>query len=226
MIRYAIIVAGGSGSRFGSEIPKQFLLLAGKPVLANTLERFFATDPTIQLIVVLPSSEISRWKKLIQTHSIQTPHTIVEGGKSRFQSVHNGLKSIPNTNPTETLVAIHDGVRPLISPDIIERSFVVAAEKGSAVVAVPSKDSMRILSGDTNQALDRSLLRIIQTPQTFQFSILLNAFEHPERPDFTDDASVVEAAGFSITLVEGNYSNLKITTPEDLKIAETLLKVV
>jgi 2-C-methyl-D-erythritol 4-phosphate cytidylyltransferase len=220
MKRYAIIVAGGSGSRFGSAVPKQFLILNGKPVLARTLEKFYKADASISIHLVLPATEISRWKELCIEYTISIPHKIIEGGNSRFQSVRNGLHSISDLHG---LVAIHDGVRPLVTSEIINTSFNVASEKGSAIAAVSSKDSVRIISEEKSQALDRSKLRIIQTPQTFQLSLILKAFEQEERSDFTDDASVAEAAGFEISLIEGSYSNIKITTPEDLILAECLL---
>lgn len=221
MKKYAIIVAGGSGSRFGSSVPKQFLILNEKPVLAHTLEKFYKADASTSIRLVLPISEISRWKELCIEHTINIPHEIIEGGNSRFQSVRNGLHSISDS---VGLVAIHDGVRPLVTSEIINTSFNVAKEKGSAIAAVASKDSVRIISEEKSQALDRSKLRIIQTPQTFQLSLILRAFEQEERPDFTDDASVAEAAGFEITLIEGSYSNIKITTVEDLKIASVLME--
>lgn len=223
MKRFAIIVAGGSGSRFGSEIPKQFLLLKGKPVLAHTIEKFHKTDASISIRLVLPAPQISRWKELCTTFNIETPHLIVEGGNSRFQSVKKGLQSIlPNEVEPDSVVAIHDGVRPLVEQQVIELSYTKAAELGNAITSVLSKDSVRIVEGKKNKALDRSQIRIIQTPQTFQLSAILKAFQQPESPSFTDDASVAEAAGITIHLIEGSYSNIKITTPEDLTLAELL----
>jgi 2-C-methyl-D-erythritol 4-phosphate cytidylyltransferase len=212
--KYAIIVAGGSGSRMKSDIPKQFIEIGGLPILTHTLKRFKEAEPDIELILVLPESQFEYWNQLCDKYPT-VPHILVSGGHTRFQSGLNGLKTIDN----EGLVAIHDGVRPFVSPAIIQESFKVAAEKGTAVVSVPSKDSVRV----NGQAIDRSTVRLIQTPQTFQVSLIKKAFETEELSTFTDDASVAEHAGFEIHLTEGNYENIKITTPEDLLWAEVLL---
>jgi 2-C-methyl-D-erythritol 4-phosphate cytidylyltransferase len=212
--KYAIIVAGGSGSRMKSDIPKQFIEIGGLPILIHTLKRFKEAEPDIELILVLPESQFEYWNQLCDKYPT-VPHRLVSGGSTRFQSGLNGLKTIDN----EGLVAIHDGVRPFVSPAIIQESFKVAAEKGTAVVSVPSKDSVRV----NGQAIDRSTVRLIQTPQTFQVSLIKKAFETEELSTFTDDASVAEHAGFEIHLTEGNYENIKITTPEDLLWAEVLL---
>jgi 2-C-methyl-D-erythritol 4-phosphate cytidylyltransferase len=209
--KYAIIVAGGSGSRMKSDIPKQFIEVGGFPVLMHTLKRFKEADSTIELIVVLPESQFEFWSELCSIYAT-VPHQLVKGGKTRFQSGLNGLQVIGN----EGLVAIHDGVRPFISIDIINESFRIAAEKGTAIVSVPSKDSVRV----NGQAVDRSTVRIIQTPQTFQIPLIKKAFETEELSTFTDDASVAEYAGFKINLIDGNYENIKITTPDDLLWAE------
>jgi 2-C-methyl-D-erythritol 4-phosphate cytidylyltransferase len=219
MKKYAIIVAGGSGSRMKSDLPKQFIEIGGLPILMHTLKRFKEADAEIELILVLPESQFEFWKELCETHQAvvkNLPHTLVAGGKSRFQSGKNGLQAIEN----EGLVAIHDGVRPFVSSEIINESFRIAKEKGTAVASVASKDSVRV----SGQSIDRSTVRLIQTPQTFQISLLKKAFETPELATFTDDASVAEYAGFEIQLIEGNYENIKITTPEDLLWAEVLLK--
>jgi 2-C-methyl-D-erythritol 4-phosphate cytidylyltransferase len=213
--KYAIIVAGGSGSRMESDIPKQFIEVGGLPILMHTLQRFKEADSTIEIILVLPESQFDYWKELCQKYKT-VPHQLVAGGKTRFQSGQNGLKVIDN----EGLVAIHDGVRPFVSTKIINESFKIASEKGTAVVSVPSKDSVRV----NGQAIDRSTVRLIQTPQTFQILFIKKAFETEELSTFTDDASVAEHAGFEINLIEGNYENIKITTPEDLLWAEVLLK--
>lgn len=212
--KYAIIVAGGSGSRMKSDIPKQFIEIGGLPILMHTLKRFKEAEPDIELILVLPESQFEYWNQLCDKYPTVT-HKLVSGGNTRFQSGLNGLKTIDN----EGLVAIHDGVRPFVSPEIIRESFKIAAEKGTAVVSVPSKDSVRV----NGQAIDRSTVRLIQTPQTFQVSLIKKAFETEELSTFTDDASVAEHAGFEIHLTEGNYENIKITTPEDLLWAEVLL---
>ena len=213
--KYAIIVAGGSGSRMKSDIPKQFIEVGGLPILMHTLKRFKEAEPKIELILVLPESQFEYWNQLCEKYPT-VPHQLVKGGNTRFQSGLNGLKTIEN----EGLVAIHDGVRPFVSAEIIQESFKVANEKGTAVVSVPSKDSVRV----NGQAIDRSTVRLIQTPQTFQISLIKKAFETEELSTFTDDASVAEHAGFTINLIEGSYENIKITTPEDLQWAEIILK--
>jgi 2-C-methyl-D-erythritol 4-phosphate cytidylyltransferase len=217
--KYAIIVAGGSGSRMKSDLPKQFIEIGGLPILMHTLKRFKEADAEIELILVLPEAQFEFWKELCEIHKefIKTiPHQLVAGGNSRFQSGKNGLQAIEN----EGLVAIHDGVRPFVSSEIINESFRIAEEKGIAVASVASKDSVRV----NGQAIDRATVRLIQTPQTFKISLLKKAFETPELATFTDDASVAEHAGFEIHLIEGSYENIKITTPEDLLWAEVLLR--
>ena len=212
--KYAIIVAGGSGSRMKRDIPKQFIKVGGLPILMHTLKRFKEADSEIELILVLPESQFEFWNELCSIYPT-VPHQLIKGGKTRFQSGLNGLQVIDN----EGLVAIHDGVRPFVSVEIINESFKVAAEKGTAVVSVPSKDSVRV----NGKSIDRSTVRIIQTPQTFQISLIKKAFETQELSIFTDDARVAEHAGFKIYLIDGNYENIKITTPEDLLWAEVIL---
>lgn len=221
---YAIIVAGGSGSRMKSEIPKQFLPLKGKPILIHTVEKFLQI-PDIQIIVVLPKNDIEYWNEITVSNetiqSLKNSITIAVGGASRFQSVKNGLATIQ----TDGLVAVHDGVRPLINLEIIQNSYKVAAEKGSAVTSVWVKDSVRQV--DTNGesiALDRTKLKLVQTPQTFQVNLMKRAFEVEEQAFFTDCASVLEFAGEKITLIDGAYENIKITTPEDMLVAEAFLQ--
>ncbi|PMD98377.1 2-C-methyl-D-erythritol 4-phosphate cytidylyltransferase [Siphonobacter sp. BAB-5405] len=224
MKQYAILVAGGSGSRMGVALPKQFLSVAGKPILVHTLERFLAYSADLQIILCLPADQLAYWQELKQAYPLPFRHPIIEtpGGASRFQSVRNGLQRIEGS---EGLVAVHDGVRPFVPVEVIAESFRTAAQKGTAVVSVAAKDSIRLVHSETeNQALDRSRLRLVQTPQTFQVAVLKKAFEQSESPLFTDDASVAEAAGFPIFLVEGSYENIKITTPEDLWMAEAILQ--
>lgn len=219
MKKYAIIVAGGSGSRMKSNLPKQFMEIGGLPILMHTLKKFKEANADIELILVLPESQFAFWNELCEIHAEFMkiiPHQLVAGGKSRFQSGKNGLDVIEN----EGLVAIHDGVRPFVSAEIINESFRIAEEKGTAVVSVASKDSVRI----NGKAIDRATIRLIQTPQTFQTYLLKKAFETEELATFTDDASVAEHAGFTINLIEGSYENIKITTPEDLLWAEVLLR--
>jgi 2-C-methyl-D-erythritol 4-phosphate cytidylyltransferase len=211
---FAIIVAGGSGSRMKSEIPKQFLLLNGKPILQHTLERFLGVLPAHQIILVLPARDQTTWASLCQVHNFHPAVQIVTGGVSRFQSVRNGLEAI---TVTDGIVAVHDGVRPFVSPEIIQNSFETAARTGSAVTCVPVKDSVRVVGTDGfSQAVDRNQYRLVQTPQTFQLNLFRQAFQVDEQPFFTDCASVMEHAGFTVTLIEGSYENIKITTPDDL----------
>lgn len=220
MQKYVVIVAGGSGTRMKREIPKQFIPVAGNPILMHTLEAFHSTDPQIQIILALPESQVLGWKSLCAQYTFDIPHQIIHGGDTRFQSVKNGLSQIPEG---EGLVAIHDGVRPLVDGKIIEASYSIAAEKGNAIVAVPLKDSIRWANGDENKVLDRSEYQLIQTPQTFQVALIKSAFQRGYDPSFTDDATVLEATGEKINLIPGDYRNIKITTPEDLAVAEAFL---
>jgi 2-C-methyl-D-erythritol 4-phosphate cytidylyltransferase len=217
---YAIIVAGGSGTRMNAALPKQFLLLSGRPVLMYTLEVFSRSDAKPELILVLPQSYHIYWKDLCRAHNFNLPHHLVNGGDTRFQSVKNGLELLPD----EALVAVHDAVRPTIDAATIDMSYQVAADKGSAVVAVMSRDSIRRVTENGSEALIRDEIYLVQTPQTFQATLLKDAYNVPYRNNFTDDASVVEQAGHSINVIPGNYQNIKITYPEDIAIAELLLK--
>lgn len=221
MKKYAIIVAGGSGQRMLSAVPKQFLLLQGKPILYHTLQAFYEADASTELIIVLPADQFNTWKSLISDLPTIS-HRLVAGGNSRYQSSQNAIQTLSE----EGLVAIHDGVRPLIEPSLISASFLEAAKKGNAVLAVASKDSVRFYSAEKGsfEHLNRETIRLIQTPQIFSVKDLKEAFKQPYSDDFTDDARVVEALGIHINLVEGSYKNIKITTPEDLVLAEVLLK--
>lgn len=220
MKRYAIIVAGGKGTRMGSELPKQFLTLAGKPILAHTLDSFYRFDPTIELVVVLPASQQEYWKQLCADYHIDIPHRIASGGETRFHSVRNGLALLPD----EGLVAIHDGVRPLVAHAVIEACFQAAQTYGGAIPTLPLTDSLRqILPEGNSRAEDRSRFVTVQTPQTFRCREIKQAYDQPYRATFTDDASVYEAAGYTPHLVQGNRENLKITLPIDLALAEILL---
>lgn len=221
MKQFAIIVAGGSGSRMKADRPKQFLLLQGKPILQHTIEQFLAYSPTLHIILVLPSRDFERWTQLCEQHDFYPPVETVHGGTTRFQSVQNGLKRIL---VKEGLVAVHDGVRPFVTAEIIRNSFETAARMGSAVTAVAVKDSVRLVQPDgSSQAVDRSQYQLIQTPQTFRLDLFRQSFATGEQPFFTDCASVVEYAGFPITLIEGAYQNVKITTPEDLAWGNALV---
>jgi 2-C-methyl-D-erythritol 4-phosphate cytidylyltransferase len=219
--QYALIVAGGSGSRMKSEIPKQFLHLAGIPIIIHTLTRFIDYSKELKLILVLPENEIKSWEPLALKHNFKTSLTIVKGGVSRFQSVKNGLNAIQEP---EALVSIHDGVRPFIKKEIIEESFRIAEIHGNAITSVPLKDSIRLVIREKSNALDRANFRLIQTPGTFKLSIIKKAYQSNEIPSFTDDASVAENIGVDIKLIDGSYENIKITSPEDLIWGEAILK--
>lgn len=217
---YALIVAGGKGTRIKSSVPKQFLELNGLPVIIHTLNAFVRYSRQIQIILVLPEDDMETWTQLSKKHQVNIPLTLQHGGDTRFQSVKNGLQKISGGG----LVAIHDGVRPLVSEDIIGASFRLAAVHKAAVAAVRLKESIRMTDADNTRAVDRSKFRLIQTPQTFDVDLIRNAYETKEDPSLTDDASVAEKAGHVISLFEGSYENIKITTPEDLVVAEALLK--
>jgi len=217
---WAIIVAGGAGSRMQTDVPKQFLELCGKPVLMHSIMAFADAYEDIRIIVVLPSLQIAYWQELCRSRGFMLPHTIVEGGSTRFHSVKNGLLLLHD----EGLVAIHDGVRPLVSRQTITNGFRDAAIYRCAVPAIPANDSVREVSGQTNRMLDRSALRLIQTPQVFDIALLKKAYEQEYTPAFTDDASVFEKAGRAIHLTEGNVENIKITTSNDLLVAAALMK--
>jgi len=217
---YAVIVAGGQGTRMGSAIPKQFLELNGKPVLYYTLRAFLDAVPAIRLVLVLPPHQISYAHIVLQHFPEGLDITVIAGGETRFHSVRNGLGAIPAAG---AVVMVHDGVRPLVSGALIRRCLEQALVKGSAIPAIPVTDSIRMLGEGTSSPVDREKLRIVQTPQTFRSEILLPAFQQPFRDDFTDEATVVEAYGTEVFLADGERSNLKITTPGDLLIAGGLL---
>ena len=221
MNKAAVLVAGGKGMRMGTSLPKQYLPLAGKPVLMHTLEKFFSADPSLLLILVLPKDDFDYWNSLCVSHAFKLPHQLVPGGESRFQSVKKGLMALPFQ---EGLVAIHDGVRPFVSEKVIQTSFELAAEKGSAIPVVALKDSLRkVETSGESSFQDRAHFRLVQTPQTFQLKPLLKAFAVEELAIFTDDATVYEHQGWKISLIEGNPENIKLTTPEDLAFAEFLM---
>ncbi len=220
MKKFVIIVAGGSGTRMGTEIPKQFLELHGKPVLMHTIQVFYNYDPECELILVLPSSQQEYWAGLCLKHGFSLPHQIVSGGETRFYSVRNGLEQVTG----EGIVFIHDGVRPLVRRETIDRCFETAWKNGNAIPVLAVNESLRKLEGGKNIAVDRSLYFSIQTPQTFRSEQIREAFRQDFDPAFTDDASVAERAGFSVNLVEGNRENIKITNPTDLILASAFLK--
>ena len=217
--KYAIIVAGGSGKRMGKQIPKQFIEVAGKPILMHTIERFAEADAGIQLVLVLPHNQHDYWNELIKKYNFTIQHKLAKGGAERFNSVLNGLQHIPSN----AIVAIHDGVRPLVSVDTIHNCFNSAIENGAVIPVIPATESIRRVEDSKNIAVNRSNYFMVQTPQVFQSGILIKAYKQEYNSNFTDDASVVEKAGYSICLVEGNEENIKITRPMDLKIAEVLL---
>lgn len=220
MDKYAVIVAGGKGQRMGNAVPKQFLPLAGKPVLYYALKAFIDAYEDIRLVLVLPQEQLSYAQMVLQAFPERIDMAIVQGGDTRFHSVQNGLKAVSGNS----VIFVHDGVRPLLSAGLVRRCYVQAVEKGSAIPAIAVADSMRIVDGNNSQPVDRQHMRSIQTPQTFRSDILLPAFEQSYRDEFTDEATVVEAYGEEVYLVEGEKSNIKLTTPEDMLVAETLLK--
>lgn len=220
MNKYAIIVAGGKGARMGGTIPKQFLLLSGKPLLMYTLKAFFRADPKIDLILVLPESQQDYWKDLCKQYGFDIKHRVVNGGVNRYESVKNGLALL--TDPG--LVAVHDGVRPFVDVDLIERCYMTAAQFGAAIPVTELTESIRRLEDETSFSERRETFRLVQTPQTFQLDILKQAYQCPYQDSFTDDASVVEAAGYKIEMVNGCRKNIKITTSLDLSLAEQIIK--
>ena len=216
MQRSTIIVAGGSGTRMGGPVPKQFLLLKGRPLLCWTIEAFHAFDAGMAIIVVLPEAQIPTWQGLCVSHGFGVPHTVTTGGAERFHSVRNGLGLVTG----EGLVAVHDGVRPLVSRELIARCFEAAEQHGAAVPVVPISSSVRQLTEEGSEALDRSRLRAVQTPQCFRVPLLRRAFDLPYDPAFTDEATLVERLGVDVHLVPGEEHNIKVTTPIDLRVAE------
>lgn len=221
LTNYAIIVAGGTGTRMGTTVPKQFLSLNGLPVLMHTLLAFYNSASKPEIILALHGNFHDYWKQLCNTHNFNLPHTLLEGGETRFHSVKAAFEKVTDAN---SIVAVHDAVRPLTLNTLIDAAYWQAAEKGNAVVAVKSRDSVRQVKGDTSSSLNRDEIYLVQTPQIFQYSQLQSAYLQSFSDAFTDDASVVESAGFGIHLIEGDHQNIKITFPEDVGIAELILK--
>lgn len=219
----AIIVAGGSGTRFGAQVPKQFLELGGIPILMRTI-RAFAENGGVpfDVIVTLPAGQMDLWQALCGQYGFTVPHRVVPGGETRWHSVKNALDSIGNLDDVD-VIAVHDGVRPLATSSLINRCLTAARQSGSAIPVVMLNDSVRQVVGAMSHALDRSSLRAVQTPQAFDARLLVAAYRQPFDPTFTDDASVVERQDCNVTLVEGDPQNLKITRPMDLALAEYLL---
>ena len=218
---YVIIVAGGKGLRMGSDIPKQFLPIGGKPVLMRTLERFRAYDDALQIILVLPEAQQAYWRELCGQYHFDVEYQLANGGQTRFHSVQNGLALVPDE--AEGVVGVHDGVRPFPSIEVIRNCYETARTKKAVIPVIPVVETVRHLEGEKSLTVPRGDYRLVQTPQTFDIQLLKAANRQPYNDGFTDDASVVESYGFEITLVEGNRENIKITTPYDLKIAEVLL---
>ena len=222
MDRYAILVAGGKGLRMGSDIPKQFLPLRGRPVLMHTIDVFRRTYPDIHIILVLPREQQDYWRQLCGQHDYDVELCVADGGETRFHSVRNGLSLIPDD--ASGVVGVHDGVRPFVSPEAIRRCYEAAEEFGAVVPVVPVVETVRqVLADGSSMTVDRNAYRLVQTPQTFDIQLLKKAYGQPFDPFFTDDASVVEAMGHPIKLVEGNNENIKLTNPADLKLAEGMV---
>lgn len=218
--KIVLVVAGGKGERMNAGIPKQFLEIHGKPILMHTLEVFRHYDASIQLILVLPAIQLNFWYELCKKHNFTLSHQIVAGGLTRFDSVKNGLETVK----VPALVAVHDGVRPLVSVETIARCFDEAEKHSAAIPVISLVDSIRLLTEDGSQSVDRTVYKLVQTPQVFDAELLKKAYKQGFSPFFTDDASVVEAMGANVQLVEGNRENIKITTMFDLEMAEILLK--
>lgn len=218
--KYVIIVAGGKGLRMGTDIPKQFLEVGGLPVLMRTILCFTEYDADINIILVLPHDQQDYWKELCEKYCFDAEYSIVDGGDTRFQSVKNGLSAIPSEG--DALVAVHDGVRPFVSHEVIENCFDVAENEGAVIPVLPVTDTLRDIR--TGRTVQRSDYRAVQTPQVFDAALLKEAYDRPYEEGFTDDASVVEAYGKTVTLVDGNRENIKLTTLYDLRIAELFVE--
>ena len=214
-----IIVAGGSGKRMGGALPKQFSIIGGKPILAHTINAFRKALPASRIVVVLSAEYIEFWKNLSARFEV-AKHSVVEGGKERFYSVKNGIEALSDA---VDLIAVQDGVRPFATKELILRTVACAVENGSAIPVVKAVDSYREVEGDTSHIIDRTPLRIVQTPQIFAAPILRAAYDTEFRAEFTDDASVVEFSSERVSLCEGDYLNIKITTPNDLALAEAII---
>ena len=218
----AVIVAGGSGKRLGGAVPKQFQLLQGKPVLMHTLAVFAGIKDFQQIRLVLPETFIALWTQLCKEYSFEICHQVIAGGTERFFSVKNALEEIPD----DCLIAIHDGVRPLVSAELISRGLHLAAQRGAAIPVISVTESLRKLTTKMSTPVDRDNYQIVQTPQIFKSEILREAYNQPYQHCFTDDASVVELAGYPIALFEGEKTNLKITTTDDIILAEALFQIL
>ncbi len=220
MKKYIIIVAGGSGSRMNSAVPKQFMEICGKPVLMHTIQKFTDAIPEIKIILMLPADYLNKWEALCKDYNFNIHCQVAEGGETRYHSVKNGLALAPDA----VIVGIHDAARPLVSKATIVNAFETAEKTGNACPVVPLSDSLRVVKGKENTAVDRSAYYIVQTPQCFHSDLLKKAFLKTYKPEFTDDATVLESFGEKINLIEGNPENIKITTPQDLIFAEALME--
>ena len=218
---YIIIVAGGKGLRMGSDIPKQFLPIGGKPILMRTLERFRDYSEKLQIILVLPIAQQDYWRQLCEQYHFEVKYQLANGGQTRFHSVQNGLALIPDD--VEGVVGVHDGVRPFPSVEVIRKCYEAARTAKAVIPVIPVVETVRHIEGEGSVTVPRGDYRLVQTPQTFDIQLLKAANRQPYNDGFTDDASVVESFGHQITLVEGNRENIKITTPYDMKIAEVLI---
>ena len=218
MKKYIIIVAGGKGLRMGGDIPKQFLPVCGKPVLMRTLEAFHAYDASMRLILVLPVSQQAYWKQLCEEYQFELAHEIANGGETRFHSVKNGLALVEE----DGLVGVHDGVRPFVSQEVITRCYEEAASLKAVIPVIGVVETVRHLTEEGSETVPRDQYKLVQTPQVFDVTLLRRAYQQEYTDLFTDDASVVEALGEKVYLVEGNRENIKLTTPFDLKLAELL----
>jgi 2-C-methyl-D-erythritol 4-phosphate cytidylyltransferase len=219
MKKFAVIVAGGKGTRMNSDIPKQFLLLKNKPVLYYTIKAFLDVYENIELILVLPEEHIDKGREIIDGYFDPSRIRIIAGGRTRFHSVQNGLALINE----ESIIFVHDGVRCLVTGDLIRKCYETALAEGNAIPALECGDSVRLLTNNGNKIVDRNKVKLIQTPQTFHSKILLPAYKIDYKDKYTDEASVVEAFGLTVNLIEGERNNIKITTPFDLRLAEILL---
>lgn len=219
MKKFAIIVAGGTGTRMNSGTPKQFLPLSGKPMLIYSIEAFYHASPDISIVLALPDGHFNSWQKLCEQHNFTLPHQLIAGGETRFHSVQNALSVIND----DGFVAIHDGARPLVSGSLIRTLFLTAGQFGNCIPVIPLNESVRLLSGDTNCTVNRADYRLVQTPQVFHIATIKKAYEQDYQECFTDDAMVAESIGETIHLIDGDPVNMKITHPCDLAAAEAML---
>lgn len=220
MKKYVIIVAGGKGIRMSADLPKQFLKLGDKPILMHTILRFAEYDPTMKIIVVLPQDQQDFWKELCRQYDFMVPHKIANGGDTRFQSVKNGLAFIRETG----LVGIHDGVRPFVTSEVIDRCYKTAEATGAVIPVIDILETVREVLPEGSRSVNRNSYKVVQTPQVFQNDLLLRAYNQLYREEYTDDATVVESCDIKVTLVEGNRENIKITTPLDMMLGEVIIQ--